>query len=101
MYAPPEIDFAYLDDIGHEIRDANATSEPELYGYGAWGQYSAWRAGVERNLEYVVDDGLKVMARDRLRAGADAFGIAPGMRLADLYSSGSPVRGDSFQRPPY
>ena len=88
VYAPAEIDFAYLDDIGYDVLDAHTASEPELYGYGAWGQYSAWGAGVERTLEY-VDDGTEVFAQDRLRAGADAFGTPPSTSLADLHASGS------------
>ena len=67
VYEPSALDFAYLDDIGYEILDADTASEPELYGYGAWGQYSAWGAGVERMLEY-EDDGSEVFARDQLRA---------------------------------
>ena len=35
VYEPSEIDFAYLDDIGYEILDADTASEPELYGHGA------------------------------------------------------------------
>ena len=73
--APGEIDFAILADIGYEILDEATASDPELYGYGAWGQYSAWGAGVERTLgggDY-----------DHLRAGANAFGIAPESSLAD------------------
>ncbi len=70
--APSQLDFAFLDDIGYEILDRATASEPELYGYGAWGRYSAWGAGVERMLGN----------SDRLRAGADAFGIAPATSLA-------------------
>ena len=70
--APSELDFAFLDDIGYEILDRATASEPELYGYGAWARYSAWGAGVER----ILNNG------DKLRAGADAFGIAPGAPLA-------------------
>ena len=88
VYEPAELDFAYLDDIGYDILDADTASEPELYGYGAWGQYSAWGAGVERVLEY-VDDGSEIAAHDQLRAGADAFGIAPSMDLVELHSSDS------------
>ena len=88
VYEPSEIDFAYLDDIGYEILDADTASEPELYGYGAWGQYSAWGAGVERMLEY-EDDGSEVFARDQLRAGAAAFGVAPSMTLAELHAAES------------
>ena len=85
VYEPSELDFAYLDDIGYFILDEGTASGPELYGYGAWAQYSAWGAGVERELEY-VDDGLEVIAQDRLRAGADAFGMAPSMTLAELHT---------------
>ena len=88
VYEPSALDFAYLDDIGYEILDADTASEPELYGYGAWGQYSAWGAGVERMLEY-EDDGSEVFARDQLRAGADAFGVAPSMTLAELHAAES------------
>ena len=49
---PTELDFAVLDDIGYEILDRETASEPELYGYVTWGRYSAWGAGVERNLQY-------------------------------------------------
>ena len=83
-YQPSELDFAFLDDIGYDLLDAETAAEPEIYGYGAWGAYSAWGAGVERVLGY-EDDGTDVSARDRLRAGADAFGIAPGMGFADRY----------------
>ena len=78
-YLPSELDFAYLDDIGYEILDAETASEPELYAYGAWGRYSAWGAGVARTIEYA--DGYVVNVRDTLRAGADAFGTAPGVDL--------------------
>ena len=49
--------------------------------------YSAWGAGVERDLKY-EDHGSDVFPRDRLRAATDAFGIAPGTDLAELHSSG-------------
>ena len=87
-YEPFELDFAYLDDVGYELLDAGTASDLEVYGYGAWGQYSAWGAGVERDLEY-EDDGTDISARDRLRTGADAFGMAPTMTLADLHTSTS------------
>ncbi len=85
VYEPAQIDFAYLDDIGYEILGADTASEPELYGYGAWGQYSAWGAGAERVLTY-VDDGLDVVAQDQLRVGVDAFGVAPSISLAELHT---------------
>ena len=81
LYSPSAIDFAYLADIGYEILDAETASEPELYGYGAWGRYSAWGAGVERTIQYERQDFVE--ARDALRAGADAFGTAPGVALSE------------------
>ena len=88
VYLPSAIDFAYLADIGYEILDAQTASEPELYGYGAWGRYSAWGAGVERTLQFMgrdVDD-----AHDTLRASADAFGEPPGAGLAE---ANTPLQG--------
>ena len=79
-------------DIGYEVLDAETASEPELYGYGAWGRYSAWGAGVERVLEY-VDDGSDVSSQDQLRAGADAFGIAPSTSLTDEFASQGTPQG--------
>ncbi len=89
IYVPSELDFAYLADIGYEILDAETASEPELYGYGAWGRYSAWGAGVERTIEY--EGGRVVEAHDSLRAGADAFGTAPG---AALGQGDDPLQGN-------
>ena len=74
LLAPSELDFAILTDMGYEILDEATASKPELYGYGAWGQYGAWGVGVERILRG---------SSDRLRAGADAFGITPTTSLAD------------------
>ena len=74
---PSELDLAFLADMGYEISDPETGSEPELYGYGAWGRYSAWGAGVERLL---VHNGYR--PDDRLRASADAFGSAPDQPLA-------------------
>ena len=85
---PTELDFAVLDDIGYEILDPETASEPELYGYAAWGRYSAGGAGVERKLHYARRSrptrgpfgasyrGYEFRV-DELRAGVDAFGIAP------------------------
>ena len=77
VQGPTELDFAYLADIGYELLDAATAAEPEVYGYGAWARYSAWGAGVERELVHDQDRPV-----DRLRAGADAFGNAPGGPLA-------------------
>lgn len=74
LEAPSELDFAMLDDLGYDILDEATASEPELYGYGAWGRYGAWGVGVERALSG---------SSDRLRAGADAFGTNPTTNLAD------------------
>ena len=73
LSSPSALDFAILDDLGYEILSSTTASEPELYGYGAWGEYGAWGVGVERRLG----------SGDRLRAGADAFGIAPATALAE------------------
>ncbi len=86
VFRPSEIDFAYFSDAGYNILDAETASEPELYGYGAWGQYGAWGAGVERTIEYDAS-GVVVAADDRLRASADAFGMAPSADLDDMNAS--------------
>ena len=70
---PGRLDFAILADLGYDILDEATAVEPELYGYGAWGRYSAWGVGVERLLW--IDDTL--------HAAADAFGTAPTTNLAD------------------
>ena len=80
VYGPSELDFAYLKDVGYDISDPDTASEPELYGYGAWGKYSAWGAGVERIIHY--EGGRIIDATDTLRAAVDAFGMAPGASLA-------------------
>ncbi|MCY4612914.1 MAG: hypothetical protein OXB94_04735 [Nitrospira sp.] len=86
-YKPSELDFAFLDDIGYDILDAETASDTEVYGYGAWGQYSAWGAGVERFLGYDDQAGMDISEQDELRAGADAIGISPTMTLAELHAS--------------
>ncbi len=86
LYAPSELDFAFLADIGYEVLDKGVEEEPEVYGFGAWGRYSAWGAGVERTISYQeqISGGFKNLSvRDSLRAGADAFGIAPTTSLTD------------------
>ena len=82
VYRPSEVDFAFLADIGYEVLDAATVTEPEIYGFGAWGRHSAWGAGVERTISYEVQ-GNDVVTEDRLRAGADAFGIVPTASLSD------------------
>ncbi len=86
LYAPSELDFAFLADIGYEVLDKGVEEEPEVYGFGAWGRYSAWGAGVQRTISYQeeISGGFKDLSvRDSLRAGADAFGIAPATSLSD------------------
>ena len=74
LLGPSALDFAILTDLGYEILDNATASEPELYGYGAWGRYGAWGVGVERRLSG---------SSDRLRAAADAFGMSPATNLVD------------------
>ncbi len=58
-------------------------SEPELYGFGAWADYAAWGAAVQRILD---------PSTDRLQAGVQAYGIEPATSLADNKAlSGSAV----------
>ena len=78
---PAELDFAVLEDIGYELLDAETASRPELYGYAAWGQWSAWGVGVERSLDWEHE-------RDTLAANADAFGVSPTAALGDSALSG-------------
>jgi len=85
-YQPTELDIAFFDDIGYIPLDATTASAPEVYGYGAWGEYSAWGAGVERILRY-VDQGEDIAVHDTLRASADAFGSAPNADFGATYSS--------------
>lgn len=89
-YRPSEIDFAFLSDIGYEILDAETASEPEIYGYGAWGRYSAWGVGVERTIVHEDDSGLTFGVRDSLRAAVDAFGMASSATLAETHA---PMQG--------
>ena len=73
---PQPIDFAILKDSGYTLLDAATAAENEVYGFGAWGSYSAWGAGVERRLDHERN-------RDHTRAVADAFGTAPANNFAD------------------
>ena len=82
VYRPSEVDFAFLSDIGYEVLEAATVTEPEIYGFAAWGRYSAWGAGVERTISHDVE-GNDVVTNDRLRAGADAFGVATTASLSD------------------
>ncbi len=71
---PHELDFALLDDIGFSVRPASVRNEPETYGYGAWGEWSAWSVGVARLLRGTADV---------LVASADAFGVAAAATLVE------------------
>ena len=79
VFLPTKIDFAMLDDIGWELLDADTAAQPEVYGWGAWGTYSAWGVGVGRTIQF---DHL-TRSEDRLHAAADAFGSVPGTNLSE------------------
>ena len=86
IYRPTELDFGFLADIGYDVLEPGVVNEPEVYGFGAWGRYSAWGAGVERTISYEtqISGGVKNLnEKDHLRAGADAFGITPATNLSD------------------
>ena len=90
LYGPTELDFGFLADIGYEVLDAGTEDLPEVYGLGAWGRYSAWGAGVERTLRYeeeIAGSFKHVTVFDSLRAGADAFGVAPAASFSDGHAS--------------
>lgn len=72
--APTAIDLGVMRDTGMDVNDDATIATPELYGYGAWGEYSAWAAGVERRLEA---HGEHEPVEDMLRASATTFGVAP------------------------
>ena len=50
------------------------------------GLYSGWGTGVARTLTHDVE-GVDVVTNDRLRASADAFGVAPTARFEDVHTS--------------
>ncbi len=81
LSTPHELDLAVLADIGYDILDAETASQPELYGYGAWGRWSAWGVGVERSLDWERQ-------RDTFGASADAFGVSPAAALGESELSG-------------
>ena len=74
---PAEIDFAYLEDIGYDIATESESAGPEVYGYGAWAEHSAWGVGVARYL-----DGTEA-GNDRLEASTFALGIGPTTPLSE------------------
>ena len=88
LYSPSELDFAFLEDIGYELLEAGTEQEPEIYGFGAWGRYSAWGAGVQRTISYeqeINGNRNNIVAHDNIRAGADAFGDVPSLDFADAH----------------
>ena len=88
-FVPSELDFAFLKDIGYDVLDAKTAEQPEIYGFGAWGRYSGWGTGVARTIAHEVE-GKDVVTEDRLRASADAFGVAPATSFEDIYT---PLQG--------
>ena len=78
---PQKLDLAVLQDLGYEFLDAKTAAQPEVYGYDAWGQYSAWGVGTIRSLDVQRQ-------RDTLGASADAFGTASPTNLVDSELSG-------------
>ncbi len=85
LLKPTELDFAILKDVGYDLLSASEAAEPEVYGYGAWGEYSAWGAGVERIIEYRGSRG-NLRITDTLSAHVDAFGTAPDTSFADAHA---------------
>ena len=82
---PAEGAACIMSKVGADGLASVPVSEPEVYGWGAWGRYSAWGVGVQRTLE--VRGGILVEPderhfHDRLLAGADAFGIEPATTVA-------------------
>ena len=70
--------------------DAQTAEQPEIYGFGAWGRYSGWGTGVARTIDHEVE-GSDVVTEDRLRASADAFGVAPTTSFEEAHAS---MQGD-------
>ena len=85
-YEPNELDFAFMDDIGWDVLDANTARQPEVYGYGAWAEHSAWGVGVERILGTIPTSRDDIAHHDWLQASADAFGTAPDTLFVDAFA---------------
>ena len=85
-YEPNELDFAFMDDIGWEVLDAATARQPEVYGYGAWAEHSAWGVGVERILGTIPAPRNDIAHHDWLQASADAFGTAPDTLFASAFA---------------
>lgn len=101
VLVPTELDVAVLEDIGYETLDPGTASEPELYGFAARGRHSAWGVGVERRLRYTRRSRFTqgafgapyrgyAFAGNELRAGADAYGVAPDTTLGEHPSAAAP-----------
>ena len=78
---PSALDIAWLKDLGYETLDAATALAPEVYGYGAWGTYSAWGIGAARTLT-----GFDAQS-DQHEVTADAFGVMPDSTLDDASSA--------------
>ena len=76
--APTEVDFAILtDSMMYRLLDVETASKPEIYGYGAWGEYAAWGVGVARTVRFSGHGhwhNASIYQGDILWATADAFG---------------------------
>ena len=95
IQTPAAIDLAWLEDMGYDIDSSANALAAEVYGYGAWGTYSAWGVGVARHLS-----GFEA-GEDWLEASADAFGVAPARHPRGCCCGGY-ARGkrDLARRPP-
>ena len=101
---PHELDFAYLKDIGYTVLDEYPT-DPEMYGYAAWADHSAWSVAVKRALFFDpsgIEDFLHVQAEATGNRSATAFADINsgtvtwnGSLLATDLTSFSPVFGDA------
>ena len=83
IQTPAAIDLAWLEDMGYDIDSSANALAAEVYGYGAWGAYSAWGVGVARHLS-----GFEA-GEDWLEASADAFGVGPLVTLEDAVAAGT------------
>ncbi len=78
------LDRAFMRDIGYDLVDAHTVDDPEVYGYGAWAEYSAWGVGVERIVGIIDRPGHDTAFQDVLQTSADAFGQ---VSVAGLHAS--------------
>ncbi len=100
-FLPAEIDFAFLADLGLQIR--GATDRPETYGLAGWMDHSAFSLSVSRELEVSLADpqpryslwGHRFHSLDTvdlLWAEADAFGDPSSGALARSFPLAGTVR---------